>query len=77
MYNLNPAPETCISTTSMAISPASWDLPVTSSMSCDLHNSPINVTPHLQASPKKFNLNPILIIPNHAQILGSHILPPP
>ena len=78
IYYLNPAPETCISTTCMAISAASWDLPITPSMSCDLLNSPINdVTPHLQASPKKFHLNPILIISNHAQILGSHILPLP
>ena len=65
MYYLNPAPETCISTTSMAISAASWDLPVNPSMSCDLLNSLINdVTPHLQASPKKFHLNPH---PNHLQ----------
>ena len=78
IYYLNPAPETCISTTCMAISAASWDLPITPSMSCDLLNNPINdVTPHLQASPKKFHLNPILIISSHAQILGSHILPLP
>ena len=59
------------------ISPASWGLPVTPSMSCDLRNSPINVTPHLQAGPKKIHLNPNLIISIHAQILGSHILPFP